>query len=318
MTPWRRLRNTPRGVWSRISLLAFTLSFVLGCLPAVSSADWSPLITRLAADGFNEQSLQEIFLRSEVQFEPGAMGGKLEALLRNQIPSEDAAALSSKKNGVMKSFLKDPILAKAKSFLRENRSMLETIRELYGVPKEIVVSILLIETRLGESLGEKLAFNRLASMALSTDLEKIRPYVSRRLLTPRTEEYARERCQAKAEWAYHELKALLDYSEKSGLDPLGIPGSPYGAIGLCQFMPSNIFPFGVDADQDGRIDLFTKDDALHSIANYLRGHGWSEDMPRRSQQKVIYAYNHSTVYVNTVLAIADRLKEKSHPRQKLG
>ena len=318
MTPWRWLWNTQIGNWSRSSLLTLILSLLLFCLPAVSWADWSPLINRLAADGFNEQALQELFSRPQTQYEPGAMGGKLESLLRSRAPSGEAPGPVSQKNGVMKSLLKDPILAKARSFLNENRVVLETIHSLYGVPKEIVVSILLIETRLGEYLGEKIAFNRLASMALCTDLEKIRPYVSRKLLTARTEEYARERCQAKSEWAYQELRALLDYSEKSGLDPLGIPGSTYGAIGLCQFMPSNISPFGVDADQDGRIDLFSKDDALHSIANYLRGHGWSRDLPIRAQQKVIYAYNHCPVYVNTVLAVADRLKEKSHSKQKMG
>jgi membrane-bound lytic murein transglycosylase B len=293
-------------------------SFILGSLPAISWAEWSSLISRLSAEGFNEPALQELFSRPQIQFEPGAMGGKLESLLRNRATSGEASSPSSPKNGVMRSLLKNPLLAKARSFLNENRSTLETIHALYGVPKEIVVSILLIETRLGEYVGEKIAFNRLASMALCTDLEKIRPYVSRKLLTARTEDYARERCQEKAEWAYQELKALLEYSGKSGLDPLSIPGSPYGAIGLCQFMPSNISLFGVDADLDGRIDLFSKDDALHSIANYLRGHGWSTELSRRAQQKVIYAYNHCPVYVNTVLAVADRLKEKTRSQQKLG
>ncbi|MBP1720147.1 MAG: rane-bound lytic murein transglycosylase B-like protein [Deltaproteobacteria bacterium] len=318
MVSWRWPWNIQPENWSRRFFLAVPLSFILLCLPANSWADWSPLISRLAADGFNEQALQELFSRPQMQFEPGAMGGKLESLLRSRAALGEAPGPSSQKNGVMKSLLKNPLLAKARSFLNENRSILENIHSLYGVPKEIVVSILLIESRLGEYLGEKIAFNRLASMALCTDLEKIRPYVSRKLLTARTEEYARERCQAKAEWAYQELRALLEYSEKSGLDPLGIPGSTYGAIGLCQFMPSNISLFGVDADLDGRIDLFSKDDALHSIANYLRGHGWSTELPRRAQQKVIYAYNHCPVYVNTVLAIADRLKEKSRPKQKLG
>ncbi len=318
MIPWKRPGNIPPKKGGRILLFSLIFSFLLGCLPAASRADWTPLITRLTADGFDEKALQEIFSRPQTQFDPGAMGGKLESLLRDRLSSEETSVSPSKKNGLMKNLLKNPIIAKAKSFLNQNRSTLEAIRSLYGVPQEIVVSILLIETSLGEYLGDKIAFNRLASMALSTDLDKIRPYISRKLLTPRTEEYARERCQAKAEWAYQEIKALLEYSQKSGLDPLGIRGSAYGAIGLCQFMPSNISLFGVDADLDGRIDLFSKDDALHSIANYLRGHGWSQDLPRRVQQKVIYAYNHCPVYVNTVLAVADRLKEKPRPKQKLG
>jgi membrane-bound lytic murein transglycosylase B len=64
----------------------------------------------------------------------------------------------------------------------------------------------------------------------------------------------------------------------------------------------------VDADQDGRIDLFAKSDALHSIANYLRQHGWRKEMDRKSQHSIILTYNHSTVYANTVLAVADKLR----------
>ena len=311
----RALKKNACMPWP-MALLLFAFLFL--CLPNLSLADWSPLIDRLVTDGFQEQTLRELFARPQVQFEPGAMSSKLESLLKYQIPPGEALTPSPKKKGVMKNFLREKVIAKAKSFLRANKSTLETIHTTYGVPEEIVVSIFLIETRLGEYVGDRIAFNRLASMALCTDLDKIRPYVSRKLLTPRSEEYARERCREKADWAYNELKALLDYAEKSGFDPLSIPGSPLGAIGFCQFMPSNISPFGVDADQDGRVDLFTTDDALHSMANYLRGHGWMGNMPKSGQKKVIFEYNRCSVYANTVLAVADRLKDKNPPRQGLG
>jgi len=67
----------------------------------------------------------------------------------------------------------------------------------------------------------------------------------------------------------------------------------------------------VDADRDGRIDPFAKMDALHSIANYLRGHGWHPTMDRNDQHRVIFDYNHSTVYANTVLAVAEKLKNRN-------
>jgi membrane-bound lytic murein transglycosylase B len=311
-----KVRKVRMGRFYPFWILSFFL--LLLCLPTPLRADWSPLISRLAADGFNEQALQEIFSRPQAQFEPSAMSSKLESLLRHQTPPSEALAPSPKRKGVMKSFLKESVIYKARSFINENRLTLEAIQALYGVPKEIVVSIFLIETRLGEYVGNRIAFNRLASMALCMELETIRPYISRKLLTPRTEEYARERCREKADWAYNELKALFEYAEKSGFDLLSIPGSPYGAIGFCQFMPSNIFSFGVDADQDGRIDLFAKEDALHSMANYLRGHGWSGNLSKSSQQKVIFEYNRCSVYANTVLAIADRLKDENRPKQKLG
>jgi membrane-bound lytic murein transglycosylase B len=96
---------------------------------------------------------------------------------------------------------------------------------------------------------------------------------------------------------------------------LSIRGSIYGAIGLCQFMPSNVFSYGVDADHDGRIDPFTKADALHSIANYLYGHGWRAGMNREDQHRVIFDYNNSTAYANTVLIVADKIRERNRSGQ---
>jgi membrane-bound lytic murein transglycosylase B len=201
-------------------------------------------------------------------------------------------------------------IARANAYLTSNKPLLEEITARYGVPKEVVISILLIETHLGKHTGNRRVFNRLASMARATTPEIIHPHLDVTLLSPENEEFARRRCQEKADWAYEELKALLLYAAASKVDPLAIRGSIYGAIGICQFMPSNIFIYGVDADGDGRIDPFAKADGLHSIANYLRGHGWREGMDRGDQHRVIFAYNHSTVYANTVLAVAEKIRSR--------
>jgi membrane-bound lytic murein transglycosylase B len=153
------------------------------------------------------------------------------------------------------------VIAGARSYAQRNDVTLQKITNDYCVPKEIVVSILLVETDLGKNLDNRGAFNTLASMALSSDLETIRPYLTPDLITERNEDYARKRCRQKADWAYAELKALILYAYWNEFDPLSFPGSLYGAIGLCQFMPSNVLSYGVDADNDGRIDLFTKADA---------------------------------------------------------
>ncbi len=204
------------------------------------------------------------------------------------------------------------MITQAHSYLQENTELLENINNKYCVPKEIIVSILLVETLLGDIVGGKRAFNTLASMALSTDLETIRPYLPKKLINPMNEDFAKTICRQKADWAYAELKALILYAHGSGFDPLTLLSSIYGAIGLCQFLPSNILSYGVDADNDGRIDLFTKADAFYSIANYLREHGWKCTMDKGSQREVILRYNRSSIYANTVLAVAQKLKNKSH------
>jgi membrane-bound lytic murein transglycosylase B len=172
-----------------------------------------------------------------------------------------------------------------------------------------------VETLPGDIVGGKRAFNTLASMALSPDLETIRPYLPKKLINRRNEDFAKTICRQKADWAYAELKALILYAHRSGFDPLTLLSSIYGAIGLCQFLPSNIISYGVDADNNGRIDLFTKADAFYSIANYLREHGWKcTMMDKGSQREVILRYNKSSIYANTVLAVAQKLKNKSRNR----
>jgi len=287
---------------------AVVLLLLLGPVPS-AAADWKPLAERLSADGFNREAMESLFARPDVVFEPDAMAGKMRALIRSRVVEEDSLGAALRKV-FRRDYLKPWAITRANSYLIENKTVLDEIHLRYGVPKEIVVSILLIETHLGKNTGNRLVFNRLASMARLDDLEMVRPYLDANLLTQENEEFARHRCREKANWAFGELKALLYYSAMHGIDPLSIRGSIYGAIGLCQFMPSNVFLYGVDADGDGRIDPFAKSDALHSIANYLRGHGWREGMDRNGQHRIIFAYNKSTVYANTVLAVAEKIKKQ--------
>ena len=285
--------------------VAFLTALVLS--PCRVFADWSPVIDRLVTDGFDEATVRTLFSRPEVTFEPSPMSSKLIELIEN-----GARVSSDNPRDVYECYLKENVIAQAHAYLQENTELLENAKNKYCVPKEIIVSILLVETHLGDSVGAKRAFNTLASMALSTDLEIIRPYLPKKLIHPKNEDFARTICRQKADWAYTEHKALLLYSYQSGFDPLTFLSSIYGAIGLCQFLPSNILPYGVDADHDGRIDLFTKADALYSIGNYLREHGWKCTMDKGSERQVILRYNKSSTYANTVLAVAQKLKNKSH------
>jgi membrane-bound lytic murein transglycosylase B len=302
---WRKQQTRANSKFGIPRLVPLITALVL-LLPCWVFADWSPLIDRLVADNFDETTIRALFSRAEVTFEPSAMSSKLKELIENmeRFPSDHSRA-------VYEGYLKEKVIAQARSYLRENEELLENINDKYCVPKEIIVSILLVETLLGESVGGKRAFNTLASMALSTDLETIRPYLPKKLINSKNENLARTICRKKADWAYAELKALILYAYQSGFDPLTFLSSIYGAIGLCQFLPSNILPYGVDADHDGHIDLFTKADAFYSIANYLREHGWKCTMDKLGQRQVILRYNKSSIYANTVLAVAQKLKNKS-------
>ena len=297
----------------RSGIIPVLVVSVLLFLPSSSFANWSPLIARLVADGFDESDVQALFSRPEVKFDAITMITKLEELMK-WAHKKSGGPPSYNPNAVYKGFLSERVIARARAYVQENTEILETISSRYCVPREIIVSILLVETRLGDFLGGRGAFNSLAGMALCTDIETVRSYLPKKLVRPDNEDVARTICRQKSEWAYTELKALMLYSSWSGLDPLSLPGSIYGAIGLCQFMPSSVLAFAVDADQDGRIDLFAKADALASIANYLREHGWTGTLDKPGQFRAILAYNRSSVYANTVLAVAEKLKDE--PRDK--
>lgn len=294
------------------ALVLLIVSLAWAALPAdrasAEEIDWSPLIDRLVADGFEQEKINDLFIRPDVVFESDSMSSKLAALIRRKFSPRPATPAAEPSKFVYKGYLKPEVISGAAAFMNNNASILRKIRSAYCVPEEVITSIMLVETRLGENVGSRFAFNTLASMALCSELETIKPYLPADLITEEREGFARRRCRLKSDWAYRELKALIHYADAVGVDPLSIPGSIYGAIGLCQFMPSNVFLFGIDADEDGRIDLFTTEDALHSIANYLKQNGWKCKMDERHRYRTILSYNKSHVYANTVLAVAEKLK----------
>lgn len=288
--------------------LFFIFQIIFSPRPAVS-ADWSFIIERLISDRCDEQLVRNLFSRPEIEFEPHYMVSKIK-YYRQKLSIKTSPHPTFRRNIVHKSFLKPYVIEKACSFILENKATLDQIEARYGVPQEIIVSIFLVETRLGNYTGHRRAFNTLASMALCSDFEVVRPHLNGKMVTPDNEQLLREYCHEKADWAYNELKALINYATKGNLDPLDIRGSYFGAIGLCQFMPSNAIAYGVDAGNKGYTDLFTVPDALYSIANYLREHG-GEGANIDSWHKAVFAYNHSYIYVNTVLAVAEILQKKN-------
>ncbi|MCP4577032.1 MAG: peptidoglycan-binding protein [Deltaproteobacteria bacterium] len=211
---------------------------------------------------------------------------------------------------VYRTIMTEERLAEAKQFLLANRKILLRLERHYGIPGEIAVGILTVETRLGTYLGEKSAFLTLASMALCDDSACVAGAFKDQHITQRKRRWLNRRTAQKAKWAYGELKALLTYALESGRDTLSIPGSFYGAIGIAQFMPSQALRHGTDGNGDGVVDLFVLDDALFSMGHYLMANGWRGSMrSRKKQRRAIYNYNHSRIYVNTVMAVADYLEE---------
>ncbi|MCG8473488.1 MAG: lytic murein transglycosylase [Desulfobacterales bacterium] len=209
-------------------------------------------------------------------------------------------------------FLKPTPLATGKNYLTNYAGPLSLAEKEYGVDKEIITSVLMVETALGGYIGNSRVFDILSTLASLSD-----PVAKERLWrqVPQEKRISRKRFDKKAKdkalWAYIELKSLLTYSAQINKAPGEFIGSYAGAMGIPQFMPSRILQLGVDGDNDGMVDLFTHEDAIASVANYLRHFGWKPGIKKERAIKVLMRYNHSTYYANTLYDIMEALKKES-------
>jgi len=140
------------------------------------------------------------------------------------------------------------------AFWRQHRAALDRAQREYGVPAEVIVAIIGVETYYGRNTGSFRVIDALSTLAFDY---------------PRRADYFRG-----------ELKTFLVLSRAQGVSPLAPRGSFAGAVGLPQFMPASIRDYAVDFDGDGRIDLADNaDDAIGSVANYLARHDWQPGQP---------------------------------------
>jgi membrane-bound lytic murein transglycosylase B len=140
------------------------------------------------------------------------------------------------------------------AFWRQNAKALERAASAYGVPPEIIVAIIGVETEYGRNTGSFRVLDALATLAFDY---------------PRRAEYFRS-----------ELEQFLLLAREARADAGSFRGSYAGAIGIPQFMPGSIRRYAVDFDGNGRIDLRgSPADAIGSVANFLAQHGWLPGAP---------------------------------------
>ena len=156
----------------------------------------------------------------------------------------------------------DPIrIAAGVRFWQANRQTLERAEQEYGVPAEIIVGIIGVETIYGQQMGDFRVIDALAT--LSFDFPTIHP-----------------RAAERTQYFRGELEQFLAWSHTMRADPLVPRGSFAGAMGMPQFMPSSLARWGVDYDGDKRIDLAgSLPDVIGSVASYFKGYGWNTGMP---------------------------------------
>jgi len=264
-----------------------------GAAPAPES--FTKLQARLIKDGFDAKGIGELYRQPGVAFETRGVA----LFFRHS-----EARLNYDQ------FLEDRRIQMARQYIIDHSGALAVAEEQYGVPREIITAIMLVETQLGTLVGNQTVFNILSTMAALDDPAVRKTFWSDLPTERRLKRKAFEKkADRKSLWAYKELKALLQYVEVEKMDPVAIQGSYAGAMGYCQFMPSNALRLGVDGNGDERVDLFDHTDAIASVGNYLKHHGWKPDMNRNQQFQVILKYNYSKPYADTILDIAARLRD---------
>ncbi len=168
---------------------------------------------------------------------------------------------TAKNWAVYRSRFVEPIRIRAGvAFWRANEKWLKLAEERYGVPPEIVVGIIGVETIYGQQMGNFRALDALATLAFDFPAGR----------------------KDRAPFFRDELESFFVMCQTEGLDPLQPKGSFAGAMGMPQFMPSSFNQYAVDLDGDGRKDLRDNPaDVIGSVAHYLKEFGWRRELPTR-------------------------------------
>jgi membrane-bound lytic murein transglycosylase B len=232
-----------KSAWTKL-LIALCLVAVQ---PAVASPDYlaradvRAFINSFAQEhGIEPSVLEQIF--SDVRYTPTAVR------LTGPMPSS-APSPARSYSRYREKFLTPELITTGAEFWRLHAADLHRAEQEFGVPSEVILGILGVETRFGQNTGSFRVIDALVSIAFDGI---------------RRQDFFRA-----------ELKELLLLAREKGIDPLSIKGSYAGAVGLPQFMPSSYRKYAVDFDGDGVIDLRgSVSDAIGSIASYIKSYGW--------------------------------------------
>ena len=230
----------------KIALVFSCLWTALSCAAdnyAVHPAAMQVVDELVEEEGFDREALMQVFAQAERQ------DSGLKAMTR---PAEKTKAWYEYR----RIFLNEKREQQGLEFMVEQREALQRAERELGVPAEIIVAILGVETYYGRVAGSYRVIDALSSMAFDYPQEL-------------------SNHQQRSAFFTKELKHYLILTRDQGMDPMALKGSYAGAMGYGQFMPSSYRSYAIDFDGDGKIDIWNNPvDAIGSVANYFKRHGW--------------------------------------------
>lgn len=207
------------------------------------AVDQENFITRMVnKHGFNREQLREVLSQTN----------KLDWVINLMDKQAPSSGPSTGPNGAWirykNKFITPSNLPRGVEFWNNYKKELQQAYNQYGVPPEIIVGIIGVETGWGRVMGKTKIIDALSTLAF---------YYPRR-----------------AQYFTDELEHFLIMCRDESVDPFDLSGSFAGAMGYGQFMPSAFRNHAVDFNNDGHIDLWDPVDAIGSVANYFKAHGW--------------------------------------------
>jgi len=256
---------------------------------------YQSLLERLKKEGLDQDFLSSLFLDPRAEPIPNRL---TISLLTREIPE------------IYAKFLTFESILLARNFLREHRKTLDEMEKRFEVEKEIAVAILLVESRFGENIGRHRVIPTLASLAIMDSTENlVRNYAAVWEANPEVPySWIEHLASRRANWAYKELKHFLEIIRFEEIDPLEVYGSTAGALGMPQFIPSSYIAYAVKKNSF-REWLYDAESAIFSIGNFLKSHGWKRGLTRTQQKKLLWHYNRSEPYGETILEVARKLRK---------
>lgn len=208
-------------------------------------------------------------------------------------------------------------IRKTGEFMKKHREILDKAKKKYGVPSDVIAALLWMESQYGAIKGHfhvtSVYVHLLQSGEPGVQKSLVNLASHRRdfadLKTGAIKKLMRERADKKRAWAIEQLQALEIIDKKDAKDLAKLRGSFAGAFGWPQFIPSSYNSYAVasSAGRKGRLpNLNRADDAILSVANYLKHHGWAPG--KKAQMQSLMGYNNSEDYARTILDIASQVR----------
>lgn len=201
---------------------------------------------------------------------------------------------------------------KAEQALKDYKMIFLDAERKLGVTKYVIAAIISVETNWGSVLGDQSVLYRLCRIASTADEYNIRlNFRKHHLENPSvTFKQTEDRARYLFNTFYPQIRALFQIYQNNPAEMLKLKGSVAGAFGLPQFLPQSYLDYAQDGNHDKKIDLFMPEDAIISVANFLKSNGWKRLLPSQEKLKVLWNYNRSEAYGLAIIKVALSLQNR--------